>query len=281
VVSANTTDGTTRIRAKPFLRWAGGKQQIVAALARHVPPDWRRRRYVEPFLGAGSLFFELCPSRAYLSDANAHLMECYRQVALSPERIGEHLQLHASLSCREHYYRVRDEYNRGRFSPRQAARFIYLNKACFNGIFRVNTAGQFNVPYGRKEPPALPSCVALRGVAELLRHAALETETFDESLTQVARGDFVYLDPPYPPLNGTAYFTHYTADRFSADAQEWLASCVDEMDAKGALFMMSNADTHLIRRLYQDYRIYRVPVIRYVTCRSHKHKVSELVITNY
>ena len=266
---------------KPFLRWAGGKQQIVDGLVRCVPQDWQKLRYVEPFAGAGSLFFALGPRKVLLSDANAHLIDCYQQVATSPRNVSKHLQRHAALSSERHYYQVRHEYNRGRSSPRQAARFIYLNKACFNGIFRVNTKGQFNVPYGRKEPPVIPSPEELTAAAVRLRRATLRACTYEDALEGVTGGDLVYLDPPYPPLNGTSYFTHYTAERFGGDAQEQLADTVEQIDSVGARFMMSNADTSLIRSLYKRFNIIRLPVIRYVTCKSRKHCVSELVVTNY
>jgi DNA adenine methylase len=191
------------------------------------------------------------------------------------------LRSHASEDGEAYYYRVREEYNNSRFSPAQAARFIYLNKTCFNGIFRVNVRGKFNVPYGWKESPAIPSDNDLISVAAILRNASLKASSYEKALERASKGDFIYLDPPYPPLNGTAYFTHYTSDRFSEENQKTLAKRVHELDRSGCLLMISNADTPLIRRLYQKYELVSLPVIRYLTCKSIRHKVRELIITNY
>ncbi len=165
-------------------------------------------------------------------------------------------------------------------STAQAARFIYLNKTCFNGIFRVNTSGEFNVPYGWKEPPALPGRRELKSASAALQTAVLSIETFEGSLQKAMKGDFIYLDPPYPPLNGTAYFTHYTMDRFSTRDQERLASCFRALDKLGCAIVVSNADTPSIRKLYKGYEWKSLPVIRVLTCKQ-RFSVRELLITNF
>src|SRR5712692_7650350 len=268
-------------KVSPFLRWAGGKQQLKRILLAFLPLDVSERTYREPFLGGGSLFFAIQPAAAVLSDANEHLIKCYEFVRDQPTLVARYLRFHASKNTEAHYYRVRSAYNESQFSAAQAARFIYLNKTCFNGIFRVNTKGKFNVPYGRKESPAIPSDNDLISIAATLRNASLKTSSFQKALENTSRGDFIYLDPPYPPLNGTAYFTHYTIDRFSVQDQTKLADCINELDRGRCLFMISNADTPLIRRLYQKYELVSLPVIRYLTCKTVRHKVQELVITNY
>jgi DNA adenine methylase len=266
----------------PILRWIGGKRQLVSHLISFLPGDISNRRYREPFLGAGWLFFALRPKRAVLSDANEHLIKCYEFVRDSWEQISKLLRQHGSRDSEAYYYRVRAKYNSSRYSAGQAARFIYLNKSCFNGIFRVNEGGHFNVPYGWKDRPALPDAEQLQSVAELLRLSSLSAQPFEEALRKVSEEDFVYLDPPYPPLNGeTAYFTHYTKDRFNGDDQQRLAEVTRELNSRGCKFMMSNSDSALIRRLYKGFHIHSLPVIRYVTCKSIKHKASEVVITNY
>lgn len=176
---------------------------------------------------------------------------------------------------------MRDLYNKSGFSAAQAARFIYLNKTCFNGIFRVNREGQFNVPYGWKEPPAIPDAAALRAVSHCLQLAEIAAEPFENSLRKVGLGDFVYLDPPYPALNGTSYFTHYTRDRFSNDDQDRLSKLVGSLHRRGALFLMTNADTPLVRELYRDFDQLPTPVVRFITCKSKRHVVSELIIRNF
>ena len=187
----------------------------------------------------------------------------------------------AEKNSKDYYYQVRDEYNSSGFSPKQAARFIYLNRTCFNGIFRVNKNGGFNVPYGWKEPPALPTKQHLYLASEILKNSRIEALDYKLALKDLTSKDFFYLDPPYPPLNGTSFFTHYTADRFRENDQIELASIVDELDRKGALFLLSNADTNLIRNLYKKYNISELSVVRWITSKSIKHKVSELVIANY
>lgn len=268
-------------RIKPFLRWAGGKQQILDELVKRLPKDVKERRYHEPFLGGGSLFFALQPGRAFLSDANEHLIRCYEYVRDCPESISGYLREHARKSGKDYYYQTREIYNKSKFSPAQAARFIYLNKTCFNGIFRVNQDGLFNVPYGRKEPPALPAPDHLREASCALKSAKLFSRVFEKALESVAKGDFVYLDPPYPALNTTSYFTHYTRDKFNDKDQERLAAVVRNLQAAGCLFMVSNAKTRKIGRLYKQFNKLTLPVTRYITCKSVRHEVKELVITNY
>jgi DNA adenine methylase len=265
----------------PFLRWAGGKRQLRKILLNFLPEDIDQRTYREPFLGGGSLFFAIQPKSAVLSDANEHLIRCYEFVRDQPSLVARYLRLHGAKDGETYYYRVRDEYNDSPYSAAQAARFIYLNKTCFNGIFRVNSKGKFNVPYGRKDSPAIPGAAELVSVAAALKSASLHALSFEKALENSARGDFVYLDPPYPPLNGTAYFTHYTSERFSERDQKNVADRVHDLDKSGCLFMMSNADTPLIRRLYQKYELVSLPVIRYLTCKSVRHRVKELIITNY
>jgi DNA adenine methylase len=274
-------EGKPALKIGPFLRWAGGKRQLKRILLAFLPLDVSERTYHEPFLGGGSLFFALQPKAATLSDANKHLIRCYEFVRDEPELVARHLRFHARENTKAHYYRVREEYNNSEFSAAQAARFIYLNKSCFNGIFRVNTKGKFNVPYGWKESPAIPTENDLVGIAAVLKNASLKASSYEQALENTSKGDFIYLDPPYPPLNGTAYFTHYTIDRFSVQDQTKLADCVNELDKGRCLFMISNADTPLIRRLYRKYELVSLPVIRYLTCKSVRHKVKELVITNY
>ena len=266
---------------EPFIRWAGGKQKIIRKLIQYLPDDVEKRFYKEPFLGAGSLFFAIKPQRAILSDANEHLINCYNYVKSHYNLISHYLDQHRKRTCQEYYYYIRKLYNKSHSSPAQAARFIYLNKTCFNGIFRVNKKNKFNVPYGWKEPPALPSRTQLKDAAIALANAKLLTVSFENILGSIKSNDFIYLDPPYPPLNGTSYFTHYTKERFGEDDQKRLASFVYKLDEIGAKFMMSNADIPLIRSLYSKFNLIDISVTRWITCKAKKHRVSELVITNY
>jgi|SRR5665648_299419 len=273
-------EGTDGVR--PFLRWAGGKQLMVGKIRAWLPSHVSSATYREPFVGAGSLFFALCPKRAVLSDLNAHLINCYVQVRSHPLEVAALLSVHRSRDSSDYYYEQRSAYNTDATdSPEQAARFIYLNRTCFNGIFRVNKQGKFNVPYGRKSRPILPSAHSLRRVSAALSGADLSADDFREAMGKAQRGDFVYLDPPYPPLNGTAYFTHYTVDRFGAEHQRSLAEAVHEIDRKGCRFLMSNADVDLVRELYGGFHLHELSVTRYITCSKKRHRVSELLISNY
>lgn len=279
-----SSDGC-RIKAEPFLRWVGGKRRMVCHLLSYLPKDLDKRLYCEPFVGAGSLFFVLEPERAFISDNNEHLIRCYRAVRDNPDLVSKYLCEHAAESCKGYYYQVRHLYNRrnnsASFSAAQAARFIYLNQTCFNGVFRVNRRGEFNVPYGLKERPLLPSRNLLQQVSEVLRRADLAILPFEDALEVATASDFYYLDPPYPPLNGIANFTHYTSDRFGERDQRRLAERVVRLHSRGCKFMMTNADMPLIRKLYDRFNIFELSVTRYVTCRRKKHRVCELVITNY
>jgi len=270
-----------RDKIEPLLRWAGGKRFLVNRFTKFIPADLYERVYHEPFLGSGSFFFALRPNKAKLSDANEHLINCYKFVREYPELIANYLLKHKNRNSEEYYYEVRKNYNRLSFSAAQAARFIYLNRTCFNGIFRVNLEGEFNVPYGWKENPIIPDKDWLHKASAALKRVALKSLPFEKALTAASSGDFIYLDPPYPPLNNTSNFNRYTKDRFSLDDHKRLAQIVYNLDNQGCLIMMSNADIPLIRKLFWRYNVFSLPVTRYMTCKSKKHRVRELVITNY
>jgi DNA adenine methylase len=278
-VSLTSTPAAPLPKLRPFLRWAGGKQQIVKSLLQAMPTSGFNT-YWEPFLGAGSLFFAATPKRAVLSDANTHLIDCYTQVRACHTCVSKYLDAHARRNSESHYYSVRTTYNSAESSPAQAARFIYLNKTCFNGIFRVNEKGSFNVPYGHKNPPCLPTLENLGEVRVALTSAKLKSGNYADILADAKRDDFVYLDPPYPPLTETAYFTHYTAGRFNPQDQVQLADTFCSLDKRGCKLLMSNADTSAVRKLYKGFNIRPLSVTRFLTCKK-KHTVRELLISNY
>ena len=254
---------------------------MVSHLLKFLPEDIVLRHYREPFVGAGSLFFALGPQTATLTDANAHLINCYQQVKTNPDLIHSYLTQHLAKTGEKYYYRMREKYNKSRPSAAQAARFIYLNKTCFNGVFRVNRLGQFNVPYGWKEPPPLPSMQELSIASNALSKSNIARLDFKDAMSNGKESDFFYLDPPYPPLNGTSFFTHYTKDRFSIADQVELSRLIHRLNDKGCKFMMSNAHTDLTRKLYSMYNQYEISVRRWVTSRAKKHFVSEMIVTNY
>lgn len=216
-----------------------------------------------------------------MSDANQHLIHTYQAIRKDAKAVASYLRVLISQNSEDTYYAVRDAYNKAKPSTKQAARFIYLNRTCFNGVFRVNVRGQFNVPYGHKPAPTFPSVERLQQIGEAFQLADLKCCDYETAVAEAAAGDFVYLDPPYPPLNGTSFFSHYTMDRFSGDRQEKLACVVRSLDTRGCLVMVSNADTKAIRELYKGFKLSSIPVPRYVTCKANRTKVQELVITNY
>ncbi len=271
----------TRKKLSPVLRWAGGKVYLIRKLIPFVPEDYVKRSYIEPFLGGGSMFFALCPPKAILSDMNYHLIHCYKTLRDHPARVYSFLKTFIEQDSEEFFYKVREEYNRSRFTVKQAARFIYLNRTCFNGIFRVNEEDKFNVPYGKKENPVFPTLVELKAISKSLKKARLRTCSYEEALRAAQKDAFIYLDPPYPPLNGTSYFTHYTKERFYEEDQVKLSETARRLARLGCLVMISNADTPFIRKLYKHWNITRLHVTRWITCKAQKHKVDELVITNY
>lgn len=267
---------------KPFLRWAGGKNRIVNFLEEHMPPNFSNGNgYYEPFLGAGSLFFRLKPLNATLSDNNKDLIECYKAVQKNPELIVKHLQQYLLNNCKNYYYKMRDKYNNSNPSIAKAALFIYLNKTCFNGIWRVNKKGEFNVPYGYREP-LLPSKDNLLNPSTALSKARIIHEDYKKVVEYARKGDFIYFDPPYPPLNGTSYFTHYTKEGFNREDHSELASVAKMLNKEGCHIMISNADIQFIRSLYKEvFNLYDLEVTRWISANGKRHKVQELIITNY
>ena len=246
---------------RPVLRWVGGKQYLLPQLLKYLP---RRKfgTYLEPFLGAASMFLALRPRAALLGDANPRLVSMYEYLRKNPLRVARYLSELARQDSHSTYYKVRNQYNTSQPSFAQAARFLYLNRTCFNGIFRVNRNGQFNVPYGYKRNARFPTSMDLQMVAQAFSSTRLVAGGYMGTISAAVPGDFIYLDPPYPPLNGTSYFAHYTMDRFPDDEQNKLASAARSLGARGCMVMISNADTPTIRRLYKGFTIHKLSATR-------------------
>lgn len=266
----------------PILKWAGGKGKLLDALTSRMPA--RFGSYFEPFLGGGAMFFRLAPQRALLADCNDDLMNVYRCVAWKVEAVIQRLEVHRRQHDKDHYYAVRERWNTGaRAQPAadRAAAFLYLNKTCYNGLFRVNQKGHFNVPMGRYEQPRICDPEQLRAASQLLRRAELHTGHFAGQVAEARAGDFVYFDPPYDPISRTASFTSYTAGCFGPDAQRELATLVLSLTRRGVHVMVSNSDTPFIRQLYRDLDIEQVAALRAINSRADaRGTVNELIITN-
>lgn len=267
-----------RLPAGPFVKWAGGKSQLLNQLTPFFPEPATYHRYFEPFLGGGAVFFHLQPERAVLSDLNEDLINVYEVIRDHLESLVRSLKQHQPTE--EYYYELRDHPSPDLNTVGRASRFIYLNKWCYNGLYRVNSKGQFNVPRGRyKTPPRTFDDDNLRNVSLLLKGARLQVASYQEALAEAGEGDFVYLDPPYEPLSATAYFTRYTKESFD---QVKLAEVVDALDRRGARFLLNNHETDHQRRLYGRFNMETVMASRMINSRPDRRGgVAELIITNY
>lgn len=272
--------------AAPFLKWAGGKQQLLPRFTELFPKDFKR--YIEPFVGSGAVFFHIAslyrPRKSILSDINDELIVTYRAVRNSVEKVIKLLEEHKRHHDKDHYLEVRRQRPLQLSQSQRAARLIYLNKTCFNGLYRVNSEGQFNVPMGSYDVPRIFDPEKLRAASRLLRDVKLETWPFERTLQVARAGDFIYLDPPYHPLSSTSSFTSYSKDSFGVEDQERLAEVYRKLHERGCLLMLSNSATSFIRRLYDhpDIRIETVMARRAINSKSSgRGAIEELVIRNY
>ncbi len=266
-----------RVRAAPFLKWVGGKTSLLPELLRHVPD--RLRRYHEPFVGGGALFFAVAPRRATLADHNGELIHCYRQVRDDVYRVLDALRAH--VYDKAHYQGVRALDPQGLTPAQRAARFVYLNKTCFNGLWRVNREGRFNVPIGRYRNPRFHDPEALIAASGALRDVELLHLPFEEALAKASPGDFVYLDPPYDPVSETASFASYTADGFTWDDQKRLARACIALNRRGVRFLLSNSATGRVRELYRGFSQRTVRAPRFINSKGDSRgRVDELLVFN-
>jgi DNA adenine methylase len=268
-------------RCSPLLRWVGGKARIIERLVPYFLEIQPGQRYFEPFVGAASVFFRRRPQNAVLGDQNADLIDCYRRVRERPDLVWRHLRPMVAMQGQSDYLRLRAQFNESEPSCRRAALFIYLNKTSFNGIWRVNRAGKYNVPYGAKGRPGFPDGARLAACSLALAKSELRANDFEKVLVDVRSGDHVYLDPPYMPLTTTAFFTHYTSTRFSVEDHERLAIMARELAVRGAHVLLTQGDSPLVRKWYRDFVVSELDVRRFVSSGREKHLARELVITSY
>jgi DNA adenine methylase len=268
--------------ARPFLKWAGGKGQLLPELIPRVPSTFKR--YFEPFVGGAAVFLALhsrgLVDDAVLGDVNPRLIDTYRAIRDDVEGVIAHLaglRNEAAL-----YYAVRAQRHESLSPAEAAARIIFLNKTCYNGLFRENRQGQFNVPFGRYARPKICDPENLRAASRALRGVMLTAGGFERILASAKAGDFVYLDPPYHPLSRTASFTGYHEAGFGETEQRRLAVEFRRAAARGVHLMLSNSDTHLVRELYDGFLIEEVLAARAINSKSSgRGKISELVVRNY
>jgi DNA adenine methylase len=267
--------------AAPVIKWVGGKTKLLPELLARMPA--RFDRYYEPFVGGAALFFRVAPVDAVLADCNADLIGLYRAVATEVGAVIQRLERHRRDHDDRHYYAMREKWNKDHAAwptADRAACFIYLNKTCFNGLWRVNRAGDFNVPIGRYTDP--PICVpeALKAASTVLGRAELRHLDYREAVRDAGKGDFVYFDPPYDPVSTTANFTSYTAGAFGPDDQRALADTARMLVARGCHVMLSNSDTPFIRSIYKGFKIDRVKCARAINSNASKRgDVDEVIVT--
>lgn len=270
--------------ATPFIKWVGGKGKLEKQLSLLYPPGIELMRHVEPFMGGGALFFARSPKRALLCDINRDLVATYCSVRDELPLVLRHLKTLATVHGESCYYDARERYNRRAHesTAERAALFIYLNKTCFNGLYRVNKSGHFNVPMGRYAKPAIADVATLEAASVRLAHADIRCTPFESLVAEAKPGDFVYMDPPYEPVSRTANFTAYAQDGFTQADQTRLRDIFRDLDRRGSKLMLSNSDVPFIRELYRGYQIDEVFAARAVSCDPAKRgQVTEVVVRNY
>lgn len=303
--AADTMTGT---RARPFLKWAGGKTQLLGQFEQRIPKDLENggiSTFAEPFLGGGAVFFHFNGlfsfDECHLFDVNEELVLAYRVVKQDADDLIEYLTNLAAdylqrdeTGRKELFYSVREEFNLtkpqvnfkryGRAWVPRAGQLIFLNRTCFNGLFRVNSSGEFNVPFGRYKNPKIADPDLLRADADLLQNATIHCGDFTDSSRYIGKDTFVYFDPPYRPVSPTATFTQYSAKGFDDTQQRRLADFFAKCDAKNARLMLSNSasDDCFFSELYAEYHIERVSARRSINSdASRRGEISEIIVTNY
>lgn len=259
--------------AQPFVKWVGGKRSILNILLENTPKQYNR--YIESFLGGGALFFALQPENAYLSDINLRLIITYQAIRDDVEGVIHLLEIHKNNHNKDYFYKAREKLSLVKNPVEIAALFIYLNKTCYNGLYRVNRNGKFNVPIGKYENPAILDVKNLYNVSKVLKKAVIQQGNF--SIIQPQKNDFFYIDPPYHQT-----YTMYNKDGFTDSNQEELANYCKLINANGGYFMVSNTDDDFIRDLYKGFHFKQVMALRSVSSKSYQRKKeNELLITNY
>ena len=259
--------------AKPFVKWVGGKRSIIQELLSRVPKEYTS--YHEPFLGGGALFFALNPEKACLSDINFYLVITYRAVKDDVERLITNLKIHKKNHSLEYFQKARIRLSKEQDPTKVAALFIYINKTCYNGLYRVNKSGLFNVPMGKYTDPAIVDEDNLRACSKFLENTDIQQKTFAHITPN--KGEFYYLDPPYHET-----YSGYDGSGFGDEEHAKLAEFCREIDKKGGYFMLSNSDTPFVRELYKGYNIEVVSASRFISCKANdRNKQNELLIRNY
>ena len=290
VLLSTTTRRRKDLLVKPYLKWAGGKRQLLQVIKVHLPKNINTLRYFEPFIGGGALFLNCQPRRAMINDNNEELVLSYKVIKEHIDGLIEELTIHKERSNEDYYYQIREQdRDRESFATltdiQRAARLIYLNKTCYNGLYRVNAQGLFNVPYGRYTNPAICDEPVLRAIHKYLSHENVEIKIlngdFAFAVGNAGKGSFIYFDPPYHSPDNTN-FTGYQAGGFAEKEQERLRDVFIERTDAGAKCLLSNSDTPFIRKLYKSFKIISVKAKRIINSDSTgRGEVNEVLIKNW
>ena len=271
---------------QPFTKWTGGKRQLLPIIKSLMPDNYNN--YFEPFIGGGALFFDLSPDKAVINDFNNELINCYQQIKKYPQKLIELLAKHQENNSKEYYLELRSADRDNRIDKmtnvERAARIMYMLRVDFNGLYRVNSKNQFNVPDGRYKNAMIVDSDLILSISQYLNSNNIKilTGDFEKAVQDVVAGDFVYFDPPYIPLSETSAFTSYTHEGFTYEDQVRLRDCFKKLDEKGAFVMLSNSSSPLVEELYKDFNIHKVEANRTNGAKtSSRGKISEIIVTNY
>lgn len=271
----------------PVVKWVGGKRQIIDEIITYVPDSFST--YYEPFLGGGAVLFELQPNKAVVNDVNEELMNIYEVIKDNVDELIEGLKRHKIKNDKAYFYEIRElDRNREQYNlltpVERASRIIYLNKTCYNGLFRVNKSGEFNAPFGNYKNPNIVNETTLRAVSAYFNKAKIRftCQDFEDALKWSRKGAFVYLDPPYDPVSETASFTGYDKGGFDRNEQIRLKKTCDKLNKKGIKFLLSNSATDFIMDLYQDYKIEVIQAKRAINSKADRRgNVDEVLVMNF
>ncbi len=270
----------------PFLKWVGGKRQLMPAITALLPDDFDQLKYYEPFVGGGAVLFHLQPKNALINDFNKELVNVYQVIKNDPHALIEDLKSHKNEE--EYFYAIR-AWDRGSIYPKlsavtKASRIIFLNKTCFNGLYRVNSSGEFNAPFGRYQNPKIVNKKTILAVSDYLNSNDIDIRNgdFEDALKDIKKDSFVYFDPPYDPVSKSANFTGYVQGGFDHLAQKRLRNVCNKLTKKGVKFLLSNSATPFIEELYKDYTITYAKAKRAINVDAKKRgHINEVLIRNY
>lgn len=272
----------------PFLKWVGGKRQVIPQIKKYIPESYCQ--YFEPFIGGGALFFDLEPKKAYINDINKILISAYKNIKNHPCEIIKKLENLQKLfyeknneERKAYFYEIRDDFNNAEYdSFLKTSYIIFLNKTCYNGMYRENSKGKFNVPFGRYKNPKILDKKNILAVSKLLQNVTITDYPFEKAVENAKCGDFIYFDPPYHPLSTTSNFTSYSNDGFTKEDQVRLRDVFKDLDKRGCFVILSNSDTKFIREIYKGFTQKIITAARSINCKATgRGKINELLIMNY